>query len=41
MFAELPFISVPEKLQRMADLTTTMVQQSLDAFIKVVGRPRR
>jgi phosphate transport system protein len=31
---QLPFIPVPEKLQRMADLATTMVQQSLDAFVK-------
>jgi phosphate transport system protein len=28
-----PFIPIPEKLQRMTDLTTTMVRQSLDAFV--------
>src|SRR5580704_14949360 len=28
-----PFIPVPDRLQRMADLTTTMVRQCLDAFV--------
>jgi len=31
--AELPRIAVPDKLQRMADSTTAMVRQSLDAFV--------
>ena len=31
--ADLPRIVVPEKLQRMTDLTTSMVRQSLDAFV--------
>ena len=31
--AELPRIAVPDKLQRMTDLTTSMVRQSLDAFV--------
>jgi phosphate transport system protein len=31
--AELPRIDVPQKLQRMTDLTTLMVRQSLDAFV--------
>jgi phosphate transport system protein len=31
--AELPRIEVPDKLQRMTDLTTSMVRQSLDAFV--------
>jgi len=39
--AQLPFIPVPEKLQRMADLTTTMVQQSLDAFVKLDAHQSR
>jgi phosphate transport system protein len=33
--ARLPFIPVSEKLQRMTDLTTTMVRQSLDAFVNL------
>jgi phosphate transport system protein len=28
-----PFIPVPDRLQRMADLTTTMVRHCLDAFV--------
>jgi phosphate transport system protein len=28
-----PFVPVPEQLQRMTDLTTTMVRQCLDAFV--------
>src|SRR5438876_5407928 len=31
--ARLPPIPIPEKLQRMTDLTTSMVRQSLDAFV--------
>ncbi len=31
--AELPSIAVPDKLQRMTDLTISMVRQSLDAFV--------
>ncbi len=31
--AELPRIAVPDKLQSMTDLTTSMVRQSLDAFV--------
>jgi phosphate transport system protein len=30
-----PLIPVPDRLQRMTDLTTTMVRQSLDAFISL------
>jgi phosphate transport system protein len=33
--ATLPAIAVPEGLQQMADLTTTMVHQSLDAFVNL------
>jgi phosphate transport system protein len=33
--ADLSFISVPHKLQRMTDLTTSMVRQSLDAFVNL------
>src|SRR5438874_580713 len=36
--AQLPAMPVPEKLQRMADLTTTMVRQSLDAFVNLDPR---
>src|SRR5881409_3874529 len=31
--AELPAVPIPAKLQRMTDLTTTMVRHSLDAFV--------
>jgi phosphate transport system protein len=31
--ASLPRIAVPDKLQHMTDLTTSMVRQSLDAFV--------
>ncbi len=31
--ADLPRIAVPDRLQRMTDLTTSMVRQSLDAFV--------
>jgi phosphate transport system protein len=39
--AQLPVISVPEKLQRMTDLTTTMVRQSLDSFVNLDSRQAR
>jgi phosphate transport system protein len=33
VLAEPPYIPVPEGLQRMTDLTASMVRQSLDAFV--------
>jgi phosphate transport system protein len=33
--SRLSAISIPRKLQRMTDLTTTMVRQSLDAFVNL------
>lgn len=33
--ASCPVLPIPEKLQRMTDLTTTMVRQSLDAFVNL------
>src|SRR5262249_45416655 len=39
--SEPPLISIPEKLQRMTDLTTTMVRQSLDAFVNLDVRLAR
>ena len=39
--AELPPIKVPEKLQRMTDLTTGMVRQSLEAFVCLDTREAR
>jgi phosphate transport system protein len=33
--AQLPQLPFPPKLQRMTDLTTTMVRQSLDAFVNL------
>ena len=36
--AEPPLLPIPEKLQRMTDLTTTMVRQSLDAFVNLDTR---
>jgi phosphate transport system protein len=39
--AKLPPIAVPENLQRMTDLTTTMVRQSLEAFINLDVRLAR
>jgi phosphate transport system protein len=30
-----PHIAIPDRLQRMTDLTTTMVRQSLDAFVNL------
>jgi phosphate transport system protein len=37
----LPAVRVPETLQRMTDLTTTMVRQSLDAFVNLEARQAR
>src|SRR4029077_4307158 len=34
-------IPIPAKLQRMTDLTTTMVRQSLDAFVNLDSRQAR
>jgi phosphate transport system protein len=39
--ARLPAIPVPDQLQRMTDLTTTMVRQSLDAFVNLDARLAR
>ncbi len=39
--AQEPFIPVPEKLERMTDLTTLMVRQSLDAFGNLDPRQAR
>lgn len=39
--AELPPIPVPAKLQRMTDLTTAMVRQSLDAFVNLDAKQAR
>lgn len=39
--AQQPAVFVPEKLQRMTDLTTTMVRQSLDAFVHLDVRLAR
>src|SRR5437870_1643823 len=39
--ARLPPIPIPEKLQRMTDLTTSMVRQSLDAFVNIDARLAR
>ena len=36
-----PFIPIPEKLQRMTDLTTTMVRDSISAFIDLDTRMAR
>ena len=38
---QLPPIAVPEKLQHMTDLTTSMVRQSLDAFVNLDTRQAR
>jgi phosphate transport system protein len=35
VLARPPHVPVPEKLQRMTDLTTTMVRESLDAFVNL------
>jgi phosphate transport system protein len=39
--AELPRIAVPDKLQRMTDLTISMVRQSLDAFVMLHAEQAR
>jgi phosphate transport system protein len=39
--SRLPAIPIPEKLQRMTDLTTSMVRQSLDAFVTLNTRLAR
>jgi phosphate transport system protein len=39
--ARLPPIAVPSKLQRMTDLTTSMVRQSIDAFVNLDARLAR
>ena len=39
--AEPPLIPVPEGLQRMTDLTITMVRQSLDAFVNLDAQQAR
>jgi phosphate transport system protein len=39
--AQLPPIPIPEKLQAMTDLTTTMVRQSLDCFVNLDVRQAR
>jgi phosphate transport system protein len=39
--AELPSLPIPEKLQRMTDLTTGMVRRSLEAFVKQDTREAR
>ncbi len=39
--ASLPPIHIPEKLQAMTDLTTSMVRQSLDAFVNLDTRAAR
>jgi len=35
VLAQPPFVPVPEGLQRMTDLTTSMVRQSLDSFVNL------
>lgn len=39
--AGLPEIRIPQKLQRMTDLATSMVRQSLDAFVNLDARLAR
>src|SRR5437764_580571 len=39
--ARLPVVPIPEKLQRMTDLATSMVRQSLDAFVNLDPRHAR
>ena len=36
-----PLLTIPDKLQRMTDLTTSMVRQSLDAFVNLDTRQAR
>jgi phosphate transport system protein len=39
--ADLPVIPIPQNLQRMTELTSAMVRQSLDAFVKLDARQAR
>jgi phosphate transport system protein len=39
--AQMPAIPIPENLQRMTDLTATMVRQSLDSFVNFDARLAR
>src|SRR5216110_124382 len=39
--AGLPALPIPPKLQRMTDLTTTMVRQSLDSFVNLDAQEAR
>jgi phosphate transport system protein len=39
--ARLPVVAIPEKLQRMTDLATSMVRESLDAFVNLDARQAR
>jgi phosphate transport system protein len=39
--AGLPPMAIPSRLQRMTDLTTSMVRQSLDAFVNLDARQAR
>jgi len=39
--AQFPPLSIPKKLQNMTDLTTTMVRQSLDAFVNLDAEQAR
>jgi phosphate transport system protein len=39
--ARSPFLAIPDKLQRMTDLTTAMVRQSLDAFVNLDAQVAR
>jgi phosphate transport system protein len=39
--SQLPPVPIPGKLQRMTDLTTSMVRQSLDAFVNLDARLAR
>jgi phosphate transport system protein len=41
VLAKPPHIPIPEHLQRMTDLTTSMVRQSLDAFVQLDSRLAR
>jgi phosphate transport system protein len=36
-----PFVPIPEKLQRMTDLTAAMVRESLDSFVNLDARQAR
>jgi phosphate transport system protein len=41
VLAQSPYFPIPERLQRMTDLTTSMVRQSLDAFVHMDSRLAR